>query len=143
MLFNPSRDQARRFFIDAWAKHCARSPLTPMEHLAADIVALHPEYHSLLEDLERALAAEYTPTDGQLNPFLHLSLHLAVEEQLSIDQPTGISAVVQGLTLRKADRHEALHDVIECLGEAVWRSQRNGQPLDAESYLECVRRRGG
>jgi hypothetical protein len=102
---------------------------------------MHPEYHALLADEERALTTDFTPEGGQLNPFLHLSLHLAVQEQLSIDQPPGIAAAFQGLTLRKADRHEALHEVLECLGETVWRAQREGTPPDGEAYLECLRRR--
>lgn len=140
-MFNPSRDQARRFFIEAWRKYGQRLPLAPMEHIAADIVAMHPEYHGLLADEERALAAEFTPEGGELNPFLHLSLHLAVEEQLSIDQPQGIVAAFRGLTSRKADRHQALHEVLECLGETVWRAQREGRVPDGEAYLECLRRR--
>jgi hypothetical protein len=140
-MFNPSRDQARRFFIEAWRKYGQRLPLAPMEHIAADIVAMHPEYQGLLADEERALAAEFTPEGGELNPFLHLSLHLAVEEQLSIDQPQGIVAAFRGLTSRKADRHQALHEVLECLGETVWRAQREGRVPDGEAYLECLRRR--
>lgn len=140
-MFNPSRDQARLFFIEAWRKHGQRLPLTPMEHIAADIVGMHPEYHVLLADEERALAAEFSPESGALNPFLHLSLHLAVEEQLSIDQPSGIAAAFRGLTSRKADRHEALHEIVECLGETVWRAQREGRPPDGEAYLDCVLRR--
>jgi hypothetical protein len=140
-MFNPSREQARRFFIEAWRKHVQRLPLTPMEHIAADIVAMHPETHALLADAERALAAEFTPEGGEINPFLHLSLHLAVEEQLSIDQPQGIVAAFRELTSRKADRHRALHEVLECLGETVWRAQRSGGAPDGEAYLECLRRR--
>lgn len=140
-MFNPSRDQARRFFVEAWRKHGERLPLTPMEHVAAEIVAMHPEYHDLLGDAERALALDFTPEGGQLNPFLHLSLHLAVAEQLSIDQPPGIVAAFHGLTLRKANRHDALHEVLECLGETVWRAQRDGTQPDGEAYLECLRRR--
>lgn len=139
-MFNPSREQARRFFIDAWGKYRDSAPLSPMEHVAADIVRLHPEYHALLEDPQRALAQEFPPEGGQLNPFLHLSLHLAVAEQLSIDQPNGIRAAFEALLARKTEHHDALHSVLECLGETVWRAQRDGAAPDGEAYLECIRR---
>ena len=141
-MFNPSRDQARQFLIDAWAKRRNRLPGTPMDILAADLVALHPEYHALLE-AEDALTREWTPEHGETNPFLHLSLHLAIEEQLSIDQPPGIRAAFDTLQSRRGDRHEALHAVLECLGEMIWRSQKSGLPPDGEAYLDCVRRAAG
>lgn len=137
-MFNPSRDQARQFLVTAWNKRRASLPATPLETLAADLVALHPEYHALLE-AEDALGREWTPEQGETNPFLHLSLHLAVEEQLSIDQPPGICVLFDQLLTRR-ERHGALHVVLEALGETVWHAQRDRQPLDAEAYLERIRR---
>ena len=138
-MFSPSRDQARQFLIDAWTKRRNRLPSTTMDALAADLVELHPEYHALLE-AEDALTREWTPEHGETNPFLHLSLHLAIEEQLSIDQPPGIRAAFNTLQSRRDDRHEALHAVLECLGEMIWRSQTSRLPPDGEAYLDCVRR---
>jgi hypothetical protein len=140
MMFNPSRDQARRFLIDAWQKRQAKLPATPLETIAADIVALHPEYHTLLEGAD-ALTREWTPEDGATNPFLHLSLHLAIAEQLSIDQPPGIRAAFESRRSQDGDHHAALHDILDCLGETLWRAQRERTPLDAAAYLDCVRRR--
>jgi len=139
-MFNPSRDQARRFFIDAWHKQKQGIPLTPMEHIAADIVHIHPEYHALLDGGEAALAREWTPEQGEANPFLHLSLHLAIEEQLSIDQPPGLRAIFDALLAQQGERHPALHVVLECLGETVWRAQRSNAPPDGVAYLDCLRR---
>lgn len=141
-MFNPSRDQVRQAFIDAWRKHCNRLPGTAMEVRMADIVALHPEYHPLLEGAD-ALTREWTPDQGETNPFLHLSLHLAIEEQLGIDQPPGIATAFAGLCARHGERHAALHDVLDCLGEALWRASRDRKPLDGPAYLECIRRKGG
>ncbi len=138
-MFNPSRDQARQFLVDAWRKRCEAAPATSLETLAADLIDLHPEYHALLAAGD-ALTREWTPEQGATNPFLHLSLHLAVEEQLSIDQPTGIRAIFTRLLAQHGDRHEALHAVLDCLGETLWRAQRDRQPLDSASYLDCLRR---
>lgn len=143
-MFSPSRDQARRFLAGAWRKRCARLPATPMEVLAADIVTLHPEYHELLAGDDEALGRDWTPEQGETNPFLHLSLHLAIEEQLSIDQPAGIRATfAQLLANHHGDRHAALHVVLDCLGETVWRASRDQVPPDGAGYLDCLRRSAG
>lgn len=140
-MFNPSRDEARRFFLEAWRKHRARELVSPLEDAAARIAAQHPEYHALLDDAENALAREWTPESGEANPFLHLSLHLAVEEQLSIDQPPGLRAAFEALLARRGERHAALHDVLECLGETLWRAQKSQSAPDGAAYVDCVNRK--
>src|SRR5690606_7213239 len=137
-MFNPSREQVRQFFVDAWRKRREGGVLTPLETMAADLIELHPEYHA---DLERADAetADYSVEQGKTNPFLHLSMHLAINEQLSIDQPPGIKAAHDRL-LATHDAHDAAHIIMEALGEVVWESQRLGAPLDTEKYLDLIRR---
>lgn len=141
-MFNPSREQVRRFFCDAWKKHLERLPLVGAEVTAVDIISRHPEYQALLSDSEGALEKEWTPEAGQMNPFLHLSLHLAIIEQVSIDQPPGIRAAFEVLRAR-LDPHGAEHVILECLGETLWRAQREGRPMDALAYVESVRRAAG
>jgi hypothetical protein len=140
-MFNPTRDEVRRFFLDTWGKYQRGEPLSGLEQTALKVIVLHPEYHPLLQDRERSLESEFTPAGGQLNPFLHLSLHLAVEEQLSIDQPRGIRARFEALARRTGSEHEAKHIVLECLGETVWEAQRSGIPPDEQAYLECLERK--
>lgn len=140
-MFTPSRDQARRFLVGAWAKYRASRPLSGLEQKAVAIIALHPEYHAVVEDAERHLARDYGPEGGELNPFLHLSLHLAVAEQLGIDQPPGIRAEFERLRAARGDEHAALHDVLECLGETLWQAQRLRAAPDAAVYLGCLRRK--
>ncbi len=140
-MFQPSQNDVRRFFCAAYAKHQGGLPLTPMEDIAAHWIAEHPEYHGDLADEAAALAAVYTVEDGRTNPFLHLSMHLSIEEQLAIDQPTGIRQAVALLAAKRGSMHEAQHEVMDCLGEMIWASQRSGLPPDGEAYLEAVRRR--
>ena len=140
-MFNPSREQVRTFFFDTWRKYRDGTPLAGLETVAIDVLLLHPEYHAAIENAARTLERDYTPEAGQTNPFLHLSLHLAIEEQLSIDQPQGIRAAFERLLTRTGERHEALHAALECLGEMMWRAQRDQAPPDGLAYLECLRRR--
>jgi Domain of unknown function (DUF1841) len=139
-MFTPSRDDARRFFIEAWAKHRAGQPLSDLENLAAGLIARHPEYHPIVENPEHHADRDWHPESGETNPFLHLSLHLAVAEQLVIDQPAGIRAQFERLRAARGDEHAALHAILECLGEVIWSAQRHGTPFDAALYLACLER---
>lgn len=140
-MFDPSQHDVRRFFCGLWRKHREHLPLTPLETIALERVLAHPEYHPDLADEQAALAAEYTVEGGRANPFLHLSMHLAIAEQLSIDQPPGLRSAHTRLAQRLDSTHEADHQVMECLGETVWRAQRDKAPPDGLAYLECVERR--
>lgn len=140
-MFNPSRDQVRQFFVEAWKKHKDGGVLTPLETIALEWMLQHPEYHEDLDSPD-ALLAEYPVEGGRTNPFLHLSMHLAIAEQLSIDHPRGIRDAYQKLAAR-TDEHQAVHEIMECLGQVVWESQRLGTPLDSDAYIELIRQRAG
>lgn len=140
-MFQPSQADVRRFFCRAHAKQLAGRPLDPMERLAARWIAEHPEYAADLADEAAALQSVFTVEQGRTNPFLHLAMHLSIDEQCSIDQPIGIRQAVQLLAARRGSLHEAHHEVMECLGEMIWASQRSGLPPDGPAYLEAVRRR--
>jgi hypothetical protein len=141
-MFNPSREQARRFFCESWRKYRQRLILEGAEATAAGLIAEHPEYHALLENPQAAIEQEFTPENGQTNPFLHLALHLAIAEQISVDQPRGIEAAYFVLR-RTLDVHDAEHAIMECLAETLWHAQRNRTPMDGEAYLARVRRKTG
>jgi hypothetical protein len=140
-MFNPSRDQSREFLFDLWRKHKEKQPLTPLEAMALDVLLGHPEYHAVLEDRERYLDRDWKPEGGETNPFLHIAMHLAIAEQVSIDQPAGIRAAIERLAARHGSMHEARHDVMECLAEVIWQAQRNGTGFDNTTYLECLERK--
>ena len=142
MMFTPSREQVRRFFCEAWRKYRERLPMEGAETTAADLIAEHPEYHPLLEAPDTAIEREFTPEGGQMNPFLHLSLHLAIAEQISIDHPPGIRGIYQCLR-RSHEVHDTEHKLMECLGEEVWHSQQPGGGFSSERYLESLRRAVG
>jgi hypothetical protein len=140
-MFAPSQHDVRRFFCETFQKVARGAPLTSMEALAAQWIERHPEYADDLRDVDAALAASYSVEGGRTNPFLHLSMHLTISEQCSIDQPRGIKQAVELLAARRGSLHDAHHEAMEALGEMVWASQRSGLPPDGLGYLENVRRR--
>lgn len=143
MLFDPSQADVRRFFCEAWRKHRAGQPLEPIEAIAADWIVEHPEYHDDLASADDAVARDYGVDSGRTNPFLHLAMHLAITEQLQIDQPKGIRAAFERLAHRLGSTHQAMHGAMECLGEMLWKAQRDSAPPDGAAYVDCVRRRAG
>jgi hypothetical protein len=134
-MFDPSREEVREMFFATWRKYRAGEPLAGIETIALQVILLHPEYHQVLDHPKRYRDRDYV---DESNPFLHMSLHLALEEQLSIDQPSGIRAAWDRLLERWGDRHEALHQALECLAETVWRAQRERAAPDAAAYLDCL-----
>jgi hypothetical protein len=140
-MFAPSQHDVRRFFCETHHKQRQGLPLTPMETIAGQWIDQHPEYHAELDDMAAALDASYTVEEGRTNPFLHLAMHLTITEQLQIDQPHGVKQAFELLAARRGSTHEAQHEMMECLGEMVWASQRSGLPPDGHAYLDCVRRR--
>lgn len=146
-MFEPSREEVRRFFCEAWARHRTGQPASPLERIAIACMLEHPEYHGVLADTEAALAMDFPVEAGRENPFLHLSMHLSLEEQAVIDQPPGVRALLEALALRHGDRHAAAHEAMECLGEVIWRAQRGSLPADIatinQGYIECLNQRLG
>jgi len=110
-----------------------------MQTIIANIIELHPEYHSLLDN-ENTLDKDYLPEQGETNPFLHMSMHIALHEQISTDRPAGIKTVYQKLTLKNNSAHDAEHAMMECLGEALWQAQRNQTMPDEAAYLICLQK---
>ncbi len=140
-MFVRDRDATRRMFLEAWRKRRAGELLEPLEALIADVVALHPEYHGVLAPGEAAIAQEYTPERGVTNPFLHMGMHIALREQVGTDRPAGIAELYRRAVERRGDPHAVEHDMMECLGEVLWRAQRDNAVPDEAAYFECLNRR--
>ena len=140
-MFNPSQADVRRYFCAVYAKSRAGQPLEALETIASLWIDEHPEYHTDLADVDQALASMQETQEGQTNPFLHLSMHLSISEQCSIDQPRGIRQAVELLTHRRDSLHDAHHEAMDCLGRMLWESQRAGRAPDGDAYTACVQRR--
>ena len=140
-MFTPSQAEVRRFFCAVYAKTQSGQPLEALESIASQWLAEHPEYYAEFADAPAALEKMYDIKDGKTNPFLHLSMHLSISEQCSIDQPRGIRQAIELLTAKRNSLHDAHHETMECLGQMVWESQRAGQPPDGAAYIDCVQRR--
>ena len=140
-LFNPSRDEVREFFFNAWAKFKRQEALTDLEKIGLGVMHMHPEYHAILDSPVQFKHQEYFPEFGETNPFLHISLHLSILEQISINQPIGIAAIYEQLKIKHQNEHDAQHDILVCLGEVIWQAQRNHSALDGSAYLTLLQQK--
>jgi len=138
MLYSQDRNQLRSVFFQVWEKKLNNLPLDAMETILANIIEQHPEYHNILAEKEKNLDKDYSPDVGETNPFLHMSMHIAIHEQLSIDQPVGIKTAYQGLLSKLGDSHEVEHRIMDCLAEMIWESQKYQTLPDQEQYLKCI-----
>lgn len=137
-MFNPTRNESRDFLFEAWRKYGANEPLTALETIAVEVIALHPEYHALLKNRDQTVERDYAPEQGETNPFLHLSMHMAIREQIAIDQPNGVRDAHQRLAQKRDSVMDAEHEMMDCLAEMIWQAQRNKSAPDAAIYLSCL-----
>ena len=139
-MFSPSQADVRRFFCSVYAKALAGSALEAIETIASQWMNEHPEYAQDFADVDAALASMGEVQEGRTNPFLHLSMHLSISEQCSIDQPRGIRQAVELLTHKRDSLHQAHHEAMDCLGKMLWESQQAGRPPEGDAYIACVQR---
>ncbi len=137
MFYTSERDRLRQFYVDTWKKNITGQPMDAMEQMVARVIDLHPEYQAMLTN-ESHLGNEYKPEDGETNPFLHMGMHLGLQEQVSMDRPAGIQAVYQQLGERLGDVHATEHAMMDCLGESLWTAQRDQVEPDEQAYLRCL-----
>lgn len=139
MSFGQERDRLRAVYCQAWESKLQGKPLEPLQAQIVAVIQKHPEYQAVLENPEQALAREYLPELGETNPFLHMSMHLAIQEQIDTNRPAGIRELYEKLLIKTGDRHELDHKLMECLAEMIWQAQKEGRAPDEQSYLTCVK----
>ena len=137
-MFGQDRTELRQMFFSSWKKHQDKQIMEPLEAVVAKIIELHPEYHSLLENQE-AVDKDYTPEMGETNPFLHMAMHISIQEQLSTKRPFGIEQIHQSMLKKIKDPHETEHVMMECLGKMLWEAQSQNRSPDENDYLVCLK----
>jgi len=137
-----SREQLRahrQVFWGAWQRELRAEPLDALQVRIVRVIHEHPEYHALFDDMDSFLDRDFGSDDG-MNPYLHLSLHLALEEQVATHQPPEAANVLIHLMQRKGlSRHDALHVLLEILAETVFYAQRQGGEPDVLVYQQRLK----
>ena len=134
MLYTQDRTQQRQFLANAWQKFIDKKVLDPLEDQLTQVIGMHPEYHKLISNVE----SEFFPESGEVNPFLHINLHLSLREQLSINQPKGINEYYQKILGKVQDPHEVEHLMMDCIAQMIFSSQKNNTSMDHQAYIRCL-----
>lgn len=140
MVFSNERNELRHFYFEIWRKYKAKQSLEPLEQQLLAIMLDHSEFHSMLDDPEKYTDKDYQPIDGVVNPFLHMAVHHAIHDQISLNRPEGIREIYQALVTKLGNAHDAEHKIGECLVEGIWQAQRQNQAFDEAAYLERLRK---
>lgn len=139
-MFGNNRNQLRQYFFDVWNKRQKGEPLQSLELIIATVIEEHPEYHRLLSDPASSVDKDWTPEQGETNPFLHMGMHISIQEQLGADQPAGIKLLYQQLLHKFGQAHDVEHQMIECLGFVLWQAQTTGKQPDLNAYQDCLKK---
>ena len=137
-MFGQDRTELRQMFFTSWKKHQDKQIMEPLEAVVAKIIELHPEYHTLFGDQD-TIDKDYTPEMGETNPFLHMAMHISIQEQLSTKRPFGIEQLHQSILNKIKDPHETEHVMMECLGKMLWEAQSQNRAPDENDYLVCLK----
>ena len=135
-MYTNNRDAYRQAFFIAWDKYKKKLPLEPVESQLIEVILLHPEYHALLE---RPNAYEQQEFTFEENPFIRMSLHLTVREQVRTNRPAGVTAIYQELLKKYINGQEVEYRMMECLAKILLHSQQSGTMPNEEEYLKQLK----
>ena len=134
-MSNNQRTQLRTTFLNAWGKQKKQQPLSALEQSIVTLIAEHPEYIAGIENMDAALETDYALDD---NPFLHLSLHLSLQDQIQTNRPAGIQAIYHNLLKKYQDPHETQHRMMDVLAHLLLDAQKTNKMPDESSYLKSL-----
>jgi hypothetical protein len=137
-MYSQDRVQLRKVYNEAWRKAQMLEILSPLESLMAELIHLHPEYQSYFEQ-DQHIDKDFTVEAGVTNPFLHISLHMAIREQIGMDQPPGIRDIYEKICHTIHEPHEAEHILMDHLAELIWGTSRGQAAPDDAAYLQSLR----
>lgn len=131
MMFTNNRDAYRKAFATVWQKHQKNISLDPQELQLLQVMLLHPEYESIYS--EATQAQEYSLEE---NPYIHLSLHLTLREQIALNRPKGMTEIYNALMQQENNAHTCEHEMMNVLANLLWQAQQSGNMPSEEIYLQ-------
>lgn len=135
MFYGNTVQETRQLFFVSWDKYLQKKTLSSLEHEIVQVLLAHPEYHKIIENINKYQEHDYYPELGETNPFLHMGLHLAIREQIATDRPVGIRTIYNKLVKKHFDTLIVEHLIMDQLAECLWLAQKNNSPPDEQQYL--------
>jgi hypothetical protein len=134
------RESNRQRLHEVWVAAKAGRPLAGEEAAYAKAMLDHPEYHNAWEFADQVGAAEYV-VDGA-NPFLHITVHVIIENQLAQGDPPEVAKTLERLLGQGMGRHGAIHAIAAAFMEVAFPAFQGREPFNTKRYIKKVRRLG-
>lgn len=125
------------YYIWGMVKSGQRDELSDKENKLAEILIDHEEYSDHFENIEILDGREYD-AGAEFNPFLHISTHQMVEDQLSANLPVETALFYQALEGKGFSHHEAVHVIMMILVHVMHASALSKSPFDAARYKRLL-----
>ncbi len=138
-MFTHHRHELREHYYQAWKKFCDHLPTDPLEMQLISVIKMHPEYHFIFENFDKYRDKDFNPELGETNPFLHLSMHQTIRDQVRTDKPDGMQKIYSKLLKRTSDKHQVEHIIMDVLIEMMWQSQHLNLPFNDKKYLRQLK----
>jgi hypothetical protein len=114
-----------------------RDELSEKDNDLAEILMDHEEYGDHFENTDILDGREYE-AGVTFNPFLHISTHQMVEDQLLADSPVETALFCEVMEGRGFPRHEIIHFIIMILLNVMYASASGNRPFDAARYKRLL-----
>ncbi len=113
---------------EVWGKIKEEKELSPEDKKLAKILLEHEEYSNLWD----AISSHPKKRAEQINPYLHVYLHIAIENQIGEENPRQVGRYVS----QSIDKHKAIHEIIAIFSEHLFEALKYRKPLDRLKYIQ-------
>lgn len=136
---NLHRQKFRRTINKVWnmIKEGLPADLNQEEKRLLPIIQEHQEYREYFENEDFLDGSEDQMEEG-INPFLHISLHQMVEDQLNSKTPVEAARLYEYIEKQGYSRHDAIHVVIMVLIHMIYNAIEKNSSFDEKRYIRLL-----
>ncbi len=144
------KDQAYKLFRSAnrehlhslWekAKNNDLEDLTDEDKRLVEAMLLHEdEFFNEFEFADVLHEREFDP-DADVNPFLHITIHTAVANQLAARDPLEVFQFYNAMRKKKWSHHDSIHRIGAILVPLMFDTMKNKAPFDNDRYVSMLKK---
>ncbi len=122
------------------AKNDQLDHLSDEDRLLAQIMLDHEdEFFNDLEFADRLAEREYDP-ESEVNPFLHITLHTIVENQLREKELVEVNQFYDSMKRQKVSHHDTVHLILGIIAPLMFYVLKNQQEFDTTLYKSLLKK---
>jgi hypothetical protein len=122
------------------AKNNELDDLSDEDRRLAEAMLLHEdEFFNVFEFADVLHDREFDP-DTDINPFLHITIHTVVENQLAAKDPIEVFQFYNAMRKKKCSHHETIHLIGAILVPLMFDTLKNKVPFDNKRYVSLLKK---